>query len=71
MPSVLPIVFVLVAALALMACVGLLTPKGPQQVLIRTSLMLALAACYLMWMVTYLAQLHPLIAPTKSLKGES
>ncbi len=23
--------------------------------------MLALAACYLMWMVTYMAQLHPLI----------
>ena len=29
--------------------------------LIRTSLMLTLACCYLMWMVTYLAQLHPLI----------
>ncbi|KAJ3907913.1 ATPase, V0 complex, subunit E1/e2 [Lentinula edodes] len=71
MPSVLPILFVLVIAVGLMACAALFTPKGPQQVLIRTSLMLALAACYLMWMVTYLAQLHPLIAPTKTLKGES
>jgi ATP synthase subunit H. len=28
---------------------------------IRTAVMITLAACYLMWMVTYLAQLHPLI----------
>ena len=24
-------------------------------------IMLALASCYLMWMITYMAQLHPLI----------
>lgn len=28
---------------------------------IRTALMLTLACCYLSWMITYLAQLHPLI----------
>jgi len=28
---------------------------------VRTSLMISVAACYLLWMVTYLAQLHPLI----------
>ncbi|KAJ3761021.1 ATPase, V0 complex, subunit E1/e2, partial [Lentinula raphanica] len=61
MPSVFPVFLVLVIAVILMACAAVLTPKGPQQVLIRTSLMLAIAACYLMWMVTYLAQLHPLI----------
>jgi hypothetical protein len=29
---------------------------------IRTAIMLTLASCYLMWMVTYMAQLHPLIS---------
>lgn len=28
---------------------------------IKTALMLTLTCCYLMWMVTYMAQLHPLI----------
>ena len=32
---------------------------GPR--LIRTGSLLALTCCYLMWMVTYMAQLHPLI----------
>ena len=35
--------------------------------LIRTSSLLALACCYLMWMVTYMAQLHPLIGAHKLL----
>ncbi|KAE9387506.1 hypothetical protein BT96DRAFT_1005043 [Gymnopus androsaceus JB14] len=61
MASILPVFFVLVVVVGLMACAAIFVPKGPQQVLIRTSLMLALAACYLMWMVTYMAQLHPLI----------
>ncbi|KAF9073470.1 ATPase, V0 complex, subunit E1/e2 [Rhodocollybia butyracea] len=71
MASILPVFFVLVVVTGLMVCAALFTPKGSQQVLIRTSLMLALAACYLMWMVTYLAQLHPLISPVKSLQAES
>jgi V-type H+-transporting ATPase subunit e len=29
--------------------------------LIRSSVLLTLTCCYLMWMVTYLAQVHPLI----------
>ncbi len=32
---------------------------------IRTGLMIALAACYLMWMVTYMAQLHPLVCESR------
>ncbi|KAI0833320.1 ATPase, V0 complex, subunit E1/e2, partial [Trametes gibbosa] len=36
------------------------TPKGSNQTLVRTSVLLTLACCYLMWMVTYLAQVHPL-----------
>ncbi|ETW83130.1 vacuolar H+-ATPase V0 sector, subunit M9.7 [Heterobasidion irregulare TC 32-1] len=61
MASSLPVLFVLVVVAGLMAASWAFTPKGPQQTLIRTSLMLTLACCYLMWMVTYLAQLHPLI----------
>jgi len=66
MASVLPIAFVFVVIAALMTCSALLVPKGSNQVVIRTSLMITLAAGYLLWMVTYLAQLHPLIAPVRS-----
>ncbi|KAF7328048.1 hypothetical protein MKEN_00385900 [Mycena kentingensis (nom. inval.)] len=66
MATILPIFFLLAIVAGLMTCAALFTPKGPNQVVIRTGLMLALAACYLMWMVTYLAQLHPLLQPTKS-----
>ncbi|KAF8339591.1 ATPase, V0 complex, subunit E1/e2 [Cantharellus anzutake] len=41
-------------------------PKGPQQTLIRSSILLALTCCYLMWAITYLAQLHPLIQPKRN-----
>ncbi|RDB25916.1 V-type proton ATPase subunit e [Hypsizygus marmoreus] len=66
MASILPVFFVLVVVIGLMACAALFVPKGPQQMVIRTSLLVALAACYLLWMVTYLAQLHPLVAPVRS-----
>ncbi|KJA14509.1 hypothetical protein HYPSUDRAFT_208634 [Hypholoma sublateritium FD-334 SS-4] len=68
MASTFPVLFMLVVTAALMTVAALFTPKGPQQVTIRTSLMLALAACYLMWMVTYMAQLHPLVSPVHSVK---
>ncbi|KAJ7928788.1 ATPase, V0 complex, subunit E1/e2, partial [Mycena leptocephala] len=61
MATILPIFFILAIVAALMTCAALFTPKGPQQVVYRTAIMLTLAACYLMWMVTYLAQLHPLL----------
>ncbi|TRM64386.1 ATPase, V0 complex, subunit E1/e2 [Schizophyllum amplum] len=68
MASIFPVVSLAIIVLVLMACTALFVPKGPQQVVVRTGIMLALAACYLMWMVTYMAQLHPLIAPTRSQK---
>ncbi|KAJ7126770.1 ATPase, V0 complex, subunit E1/e2 [Mycena epipterygia] len=70
MSTILPIFFILAIVVALMTCGALFTPKGPQQVVIRTAIMLTLAACYLLWMVTYLAQLHPLITPQRSVKVE-
>ncbi|BGP11565.1 hypothetical protein NBRC10512_001642 [Rhodotorula toruloides] len=41
-------------------------PKGENQVVIRTSITLAITCCWLMWAITYLAQLHPLIKPIRS-----
>ncbi|OJA19970.1 hypothetical protein AZE42_04219 [Rhizopogon vesiculosus] len=63
MASVLPVIFILVIVLGLMACGFLFVPKGPNQTTIRSAIMLTLASCYLMWMITYMAQLHPLITP--------
>ncbi|KAF8150057.1 ATPase, V0 complex, subunit E1/e2 [Crassisporium funariophilum] len=61
MPSILPVLFAFAGTAGLMTAAALFVPKGPQQVTIRTALMLTLASCYLMWMVTYMAQLNPLI----------
>ncbi|KAN0092994.1 ATPase, V0 complex, subunit e1/e2 [Tylopilus felleus] len=66
MASMFPVTSVLVVVLGLMLCGYLFVPKGPQQTTIRTSILLTLACCYLMWMLTYMAQLHPLIVPLKS-----
>ncbi|KDE04722.1 hypothetical protein MVLG_04861 [Microbotryum lychnidis-dioicae p1A1 Lamole] len=41
-------------------------PKGENQVVIRTSILLVVTCCYLMWAITYLAQLNPLIRPRRS-----
>ncbi|KAJ6444227.1 protein transport protein Sec39 [Purpureocillium lavendulum] len=32
----------------------------------RSSLILSIVSCYLMWAITFLAQLHPLIVPKRS-----
>ncbi|KAI9027416.1 ATP synthase subunit H-domain-containing protein [Phycomyces nitens] len=41
------------------------TPKGNNQTVIRTIIIMSLVCCYLMWAITYLAQLHPLINPIR------
>lgn len=40
-------------------------PKEDQTVW-RSSICLTLGMCYAFWAITYLAQLHPLVAPTRS-----
>ncbi|CRK25322.1 hypothetical protein BN1723_003231 [Verticillium longisporum] len=56
--------FVVVAALSAIA--WFLSPKGENQIIWRSSLILAFVSCYLMWAITFLAQLHPLIEPRRS-----
>ncbi|KAI0326609.1 hypothetical protein GY45DRAFT_1373796 [Cubamyces sp. BRFM 1775] len=67
MSSSLPVVYILVLAVLAGSVSWFATPKGPNQTLIRTSVLLTLACCYLMWMVTYLAQVHPLASPKHAL----
>ncbi|KAL2153224.1 hypothetical protein VTH82DRAFT_4379 [Thermothelomyces myriococcoides] len=58
--------------IGLVVCVALsiagwsFAPKGENQVLWRSSIILSIASCYLMWAITFLAQLHPLIEPRRS-----
>ncbi|KAF8446554.1 ATPase, V0 complex, subunit E1/e2, partial [Kalaharituber pfeilii] len=44
----------------------LFAPKGENQTIWRSSLILAFSAMYLMWAITLLAQLHPLVAPRRA-----
>ncbi|PWN90057.1 hypothetical protein FA10DRAFT_285770 [Acaromyces ingoldii] len=59
-------IWVLIAAVAAGSGTWFATPKGPNQVLIRSSTLLTLTCCYVMWAIVYLAQLHPMIKPTRS-----
>ncbi|TGJ80408.1 hypothetical protein E0Z10_g8357 [Xylaria hypoxylon] len=49
-------------------CVGawFLSPKGENQTTWRSSLIIAFISCYLMWFITFMAQLHPLIEPRRT-----
>ncbi|KFY70925.1 hypothetical protein V501_04005 [Pseudogymnoascus sp. VKM F-4519 (FW-2642)] len=51
-----------------LACVAawFLSPKGENQTVWRSTLILSFASCYIMWAITFLAQLHPLINPKRS-----
>ncbi|GAA5830119.1 hypothetical protein JCM11251_006884 [Rhodosporidiobolus azoricus] len=60
------IFLVLLIAIGVAAGGFVSVPKGDNQVVIRTSILLAIACCWLMWAITYLAQLHPLIKPHRS-----
>jgi len=55
---------VVVAVMCVLA--WFLSPKGENQTTWRSSLIIAFISCYLMWAITFLAQLNPLIAPKRS-----
>ncbi|KAH6561166.1 hypothetical protein BASA50_005297 [Batrachochytrium salamandrivorans] len=41
-------------------------PKGPDILVWRTCLVISSISCWLMWAITYIAQLNPLISPERS-----
>ncbi|RKF54998.1 V-type proton ATPase subunit e [Golovinomyces cichoracearum] len=59
--------------LVVLACVAswFLSPKNETQAIWRSSLILSFASCYIMWAITFLAQLHPLIVPRRGGLRES
>ncbi|PSN69477.1 hypothetical protein BS50DRAFT_633218 [Corynespora cassiicola Philippines] len=42
-----------------------LSPKGENQTVWRSTLLLSAVSMYIMWAITFLAQLHPLINPIR------
>ncbi|KAF2271476.1 uncharacterized protein EI97DRAFT_437791 [Westerdykella ornata] len=53
------------------AAAWFLAPKGENQTIWRSTLVLSAVSMYLMWLITFLAQLHPLISPVRyDLRGE-
>ena len=42
------------------------SPKGENQTVWRSTLILSAWSCWLMWAITFLAQWHPLIAPERA-----
>ncbi|ORX94643.1 ATPase, V0 complex, subunit E1/e2 [Clohesyomyces aquaticus] len=62
--SWLPFVVLLVVVLFSFG-VWFLAPKGENQTVWRSTLILSAVAMYLMWAITFLAQMHPLISPIR------
>jgi len=60
------IIIVLILAVAACALSYVFAPKGENQTVWRSSLILAFSAMYIMWALTVLAQLHPLIVPRRA-----
>ncbi|KAH9887142.1 NAD binding domain of 6-phosphogluconate dehydrogenase-domain-containing protein [Xylariomycetidae sp. FL2044] len=60
------VVIGLVIVAAFCAAAWFLSPKGENQTTWRSSLIIAFISCYLMWFITFMAQLHPLIEPRRS-----
>ncbi|KAL4807044.1 ATPase, V0 complex, subunit E1/e2 [Aspergillus unguis] len=56
----------LIVVVAAAVAAWVFSPKGDNQTLWRSTLILSIASCYLMWAITFLAQWHPLIAPKRA-----
>ncbi|KAI8871327.1 hypothetical protein GQ42DRAFT_3712 [Ramicandelaber brevisporus] len=51
---------------ALAALLVYFIPRNWDKVLWKTCIILSVLCMYLMWAITYLAQLHPLVAPQRA-----
>ncbi|KAL4751666.1 ATPase, V0 complex, subunit E1/e2 [Aspergillus nidulans var. acristatus] len=56
----------LIVVVAAAVAAWVFSPKGENQTLWRSTLILSIASCYLMWAITFMAQWHPLIAPKRA-----
>lgn len=56
----------LIVVVALSAAAYFFSPKGENQTVWRSTLILSFASCYIMWAITFMAQWHPLIEPKMS-----
>jgi len=56
----------LVIVVAGAAAAWFFSPRGDNQTIWRSSLILSLASGYIMWAITFLAQWHPLVVPKRS-----
>ncbi|TPX43086.1 hypothetical protein SeMB42_g02737 [Synchytrium endobioticum] len=41
-------------------------PKSAEQLVHRTALVMTLVCCWLMWVITFMAQMHPIIRPERT-----
>jgi len=60
------IIIGLIVVVGLSVVAWFFSPKGETQTIWRSSLILTFAACYIMWAITLLAQLHPIIVPKRN-----
>ncbi|KAL6239237.1 hypothetical protein BDW75DRAFT_199277 [Aspergillus navahoensis] len=56
----------LIVVVAAAVAAWVFSPKGENQTLWRSTLILSITSCYLMWAITFMAQWHPLIAPKRA-----
>ncbi|VVT56333.1 uncharacterized protein SAPINGB_P004977 [Magnusiomyces paraingens] len=59
------VIYVLLGVVAI-SCATWAYPFKQDKTVIRSSVILTLSMCYLMWAITFLVQLHPLVAPRRS-----
>ncbi|KAI9227351.1 MAG: ATPase, V0 complex, subunit E1/e2 [Piptocephalis tieghemiana] len=64
--SLFPVFLLGLICLGLCLLAYMFSPKGRDQTLWRSSLILTFICLYSMWAVTYMAQMNPLIAPRRS-----
>merc|ERR1711939_108845 len=61
-----PIVAIVMTGIAVVGSRAV--PKGENQTVIQTSITLTITCCTLMWAIVYLAQMHPMIEPTRAME---
>jgi V-type H+-transporting ATPase subunit e len=66
MANGLSIIVGLIIVVALCTLAWFFSPKDDNQTVWRSTLILGISACYIMWAITFLAQWHPLIAPKRA-----